>query len=452
MRHALIPVVCFALSLPQAAQTEPPRSKTARVSSVRHWSLTDMTRIAVEVTGEFTFKTDRLASPERLFFDIAGAVSGMPTKGIHAIPVTDPLIRQIRVGENQRRVTRVVLDLKQPVEFSAAMVKNPHRLMIELRPAGQARELPEITEAPPARPERVAAKGTMPEEMSAADLAAAELATLTATAAAAEPEPAATPAPTPPVATAARLPKNGNSLIRALGLKLGRVVIDPGHGGHDHGSTGKKGVVEKELTLDLAKRVGALIEERLGAEVVYTRSEDAFVPLEARTAMANDRKADLFLSIHANSSPYASVSGVETYYLNLTTSRAELQIAARENATSNKSIHELTDIIQKITLNDKILESREFATSVQNALYQMARKSNPKARNRGVKKAPFVVLLGATMPSVLVEIGFVSNPAEEALLAKASHRQTLAEALYQGVAKYAETLSHYEVANAADAR
>jgi N-acetylmuramoyl-L-alanine amidase len=197
----------------------------------------------------------------------------------------------------------------------------------------------------------------------------------------------------------------------------------------------------------VAQRLGKLIEERLGSEVILTRSDDTFIPLENRTALANESKADLFLSIHANSSPYGSVSGVETYYLNFTSTRDALDLASRENAGSNKTIHELSDIIQKITKHDKAEESREFASKMQAALYGAAIKSNPSATNRGVKKAPFVVLIGATMPSILAEIGFVSNSREERLLKRPDHRQRLAEALYRGLSRYAETLSHFQVAS-----
>jgi len=249
------------------------------------------------------------------------------------------------------------------------------------------------------------------------------------------------------IARGARQMSHGpSSLTRALGLKVARVVLDPGHGGHDTGAVGPNGLSEKELVLDVALRLGKLIEERLEAEVIYTRTGDAFVPLEERTQMANERRADLFLSLHANSSSLPRAGGVETYYLNLTNSRQALELAARENAGAQKSVHELGSLVQKIALNDKAEESREFAGRVQAALHSFATRSNPAARNRGVKKAPFFVLIGATMPSVLAEIGFLSNPKEEALLRRPEHRQRLAEALYQGVARYARDLSHFQVA------
>ncbi len=246
---------------------------------------------------------------------------------------------------------------------------------------------------------------------------------------------------------AARRTSSGqSSLTRALGLKLARVVIDPGHGGHDQGTQGPKGLVEKELVLDVALRVGKLIEEQMGAEVIYTRSDDTFVPLEGRTALANEKKADLFLSIHANSSPFPRIAGVETFYLNFTDSKEALDVAARENASSQKSIFELQDIIQKITLHEKLDESKEFASRLQASLFSLSSRNVPGQRNRGVKKAPFVVLIAANMPSVLAEIGFVSNPREEALLKKPDYRQKVADALYRGLSRYADSLSHFQMA------
>jgi len=247
--------------------------------------------------------------------------------------------------------------------------------------------------------------------------------------------------------TAAKHTSSGqSSLTRALGLKVGRVIIDPGHGGQDQGTQGPKGLVEKELVLDVALRLGKLIEDRLGAEVIYTRTDDTFIPLEGRTALANEKKADLFLSIHANSSAYPRIAGVETFYLNFTDSKDALDVASRENASSQKSVFELQDIIQKISLHEKLDESKDFAGRIQASLFSLSSRNVPGQKNRGVKKAPFVVLIGAKMPSVLAEIGFVSNPREEALLKKPDYRQKVAESLYRGVSKYAESLSHFQVA------
>ena len=196
----------------------------------------------------------------------------------------------------------------------------------------------------------------------------------------------------------------------------------------------------------MALRVGKLVQDRMGAEVIYTRSDDTFVPLEGRTALANEKKADLFLSIHANSSPITRISGVETYYLNINGSRDAMDVAARENGPSQSSIFELQDIIKKIALHDKSEESHEFAKRVEASLYGFSLKNFPGTKDRGVKTAPFIVLIGANMPSVLAEIGFVSNSREEALLKKPDYRQKLAEALYKGMEKYTESLSHFLVA------
>ncbi len=222
------------------------------------------------------------------------------------------------------------------------------------------------------------------------------------------------------------------------------MVLDAGHGGHDTGTIGRGGLEEKTLVLDVAKRLGELIEKRLGSEVIYTRTDDTFIPLEARTELANEKRADLFLSIHANSSRLSRISGSETFYLNFTTSEDALEVAARENATSQKSIYELQSLLQKIALKEKIQESREFAgtiqTSLQNGLWR------GRAKDRGVKQAPFIVLIGAQMPSVLAEIAFLSNPRDEAQLKKPAYRQKVAETLFKGLSQYAGTLSHFEVA------
>ena len=464
----------------------------SKVTAVRFWSLGDVTRVAVEVSSEFHYRADRLSNPERLFFDIQGAKPGMVSKGMHVIPVGDALLKQIRVAETQPGVTRVVLDLESNAEFTASQLSSPDRLMIELRlkdrpappatasvtgsttlsdPALRPVELdlvvnpapplanklePRRFEPPP--PHAAIAPDSQPEILSPPPsiAIASKPARVPLTPIAINrhvPPPASEPAAAGKVRTPLTEPfpakhnAGGNrSLTRVLGLKLGRVVLDPGHGGHDVGTHGPSGLYEKDIVLDVARRLGALLEQRLGGEVIYTRSDDTFIALEDRTKIANDRKADLFLSIHANSSPYRAAAGVETYYLNFTTSKAALDVAARENASSERSIYDLKEVLQKIALKDKIDESREFAARLQTALYGVSARGNAAARNRGIKKAPFVVLIGASMPSVLAEIGFLTNSTDEALLRKPEHRQKIAEALYKGIANYADTLSHFQVA------
>jgi N-acetylmuramoyl-L-alanine amidase len=240
------------------------------------------------------------------------------------------------------------------------------------------------------------------------------------------------------------------SLIRALGLKIGKIVIDPGHGGHDTGTIGPNGVREKDVVLDVSRRLGKLLQQRLGAEVVYTRADDTFIPLETRTAIANRTQADLFVSVHANSSDDPDARGVETYYLNFTSSKDALEVAARENAVSQNSIHELQDLVKKIALKEKIEESREFASDVQTALHGGLATKNSGIRNRGVRKAPFIVLIGANMPSILAEISFVSNPTDARKLETAEYRLRIAESLYRGIARYVNGLSGVKVASHVD--
>jgi N-acetylmuramoyl-L-alanine amidase len=204
---------------------------------------------------------------------------------------------------------------------------------------------------------------------------------------------------------------------------------------------------EKDLVLDVGRRLGKLLETRLGAEVVYTRKDDVFIPLETRTAIANQARADLFVSIHANSSSDPDARGVETYYLNFTSSPQALEVAARENAVSEKSIFELQDLVKKIALKEKIEESKEFAGDVQQSLHSGLAAKSPAIRNRGVKKAPFIVLIGANMPSILAEISFVSNPVDERRLATSDYRERIAESLYRGIANYVNGLSGVKVAS-----
>jgi N-acetylmuramoyl-L-alanine amidase len=209
-------------------------------------------------------------------------------------------------------------------------------------------------------------------------------------------------------------------------------------------------LLEKDLVLDVSRRLGKLLAARLGADVVFTRRDDTFIPLETRTAIANQEEADLFVSVHANSSRDPDARGVETYYLNFTSSPEALDVAARENAASDKSIHELQDLVKKIALKEKIEESREFASDIQESLHNGLAAKAPGIRDRGVKKAPFVVLIGANMPSILAEISFISNPGDERRLKGPEYRQRIAESLYRGISRYANSLGGVKVASKMD--
>ena len=472
--------VCAALAAAASAQSG--RPGTHNVTSVKRSNAAGVTRVAIEVSGEFEYRGDHLHNPERVYFDILNARPKFDGKRLYTEDVDDPLVKRIRVAETSPGVTRIVLDLAGDADVKATVVKNPDRLMVDIH--GSARPTVPAPTVPPAAAPVTASQPLIaapqvpiapPAKIGPADLAPAvfpvadsprpssiqpAILPVTTPQATAAPVTTAQATTAPPATTtsastpsAAAVPKparhaaNGDtSLVRALGLKLQRIVIDPGHGGHDNGTEGPKGLLEKDLVLDVSLRLGKLIQDKMGAEVIYTRSDDTFIPLEGRTELANEKKADLFLSIHANSSPVPRITGVETYYLNFTDSKDAMEVASRENAGSQQSIFDLRDLIQKISLHDKASESRDFAEHMQAALFAFSSRTFQNEKNRGVKKAPFVVLIGANMPSVLAEIGFVSNPREEALLKKPEYRQKLAEALYRGVSKYADSLSHFQMA------
>lgn len=235
--------------------------------------------------------------------------------------------------------------------------------------------------------------------------------------------------------------RNGDrTLTRMLGLKISRIVIDPGHGGDDTGTVGPGGLLEKDLVLNLAKDLKKLLEQNLGAEALLTRSDDTYISLEERSAIANRSEADLFLSIHANYSKSRQTSGVETYFLDFARTASEREVAARENASTDLTVSDLQNLVLKIANADKLVESRELAAVVQESLFGGARQLFPSTRNRGVRSAPFVVLIDTKMPSVLVEVAFISNPRDEKLLRKDSNRLRLAEALFYGIEGYMKTL------------
>jgi N-acetylmuramoyl-L-alanine amidase len=450
------------------------------VTAVRYWSLSDVTRIAIETNNPFTFRTDRLHKPERAFFDLKDTRPKLDSKGVYAVAVNDPRVRQIRVAEPQKMVTRIVLDLEDgQFDISTSQLSVPNRLIIEVRPSSGelnprpvlsmtgVRNIPTggvaakvesssaVVDEPAKRrlyyPAQPLSKFADPPVLASRN-GSVKVPPVPAAEWRVAPRPETPEVAVPPVHSkpAGRNSNGDRSLTRALGLKIRRVVLDPGHGGYDHGTTGPAGLTEKELVLDVAKRLGTLLQETLGSEVIFTRSTDTFIPLEERTVVANAKKADLLLSIHANSSPVRTASGVETYYLSTTTSRASLDVAARENAASQMSISDLRDLLQKIVLRDKLDESREFAAKVQDSLIRFSTVANPPKpgtrRDRGVKRAPFVVLIGAQMPAILTEIGFVTNSKEEGLLKRPEYRQKIAEAILAGVRQYAESLSQFEVA------
>jgi N-acetylmuramoyl-L-alanine amidase len=463
----------------------------AQVTGIRHWSTPDYTRVAIDLGDDVTYEAARVPNPDRIYFDLHGTRLAQELVGKSFAVTDDGFLKKIRAAQFSNDMTRVVLDVNDVTEYSAFLLPNPYRLIIDIHGGSKAEPGAPVVSVPMQR--AAAATPTVPNTTAVKAGSSFDVAALSAqpgrVEATTQPtsQPisavvpragsreegigsnklagtniAAAPAANSASSSSARKSRKGKvavdanavparaavptadgetSLVRALGLKIGRIVIDPGHGGHDSGTLGADGIEEKDVVLDVALRLGKLLHDRLGSEIIYTRSDDTFIPLETRTAIANKAQADLFLSIHANSSPDASARGVETYYLNFTSSPDALETAARENAVSDQSIHQLSDLVKKIALKDKIEESREFAGDVQQGLYGGLQKGNAGLKDRGVKKAPFVVLIGANMPSILAEISFVTNEKDAKQLQEPEYRERVAESLYKGVAKYAGGLS-----------
>jgi N-acetylmuramoyl-L-alanine amidase len=438
---------------------------TPRVLDIKTWNADNAMRIVVTLEDTVEFSASRIASPDRIYFDLHRAKL-TPVIAKKNLDVKEGLLKSVRIAQNKDGVVRVVLDVDGARDYSAYLLANPYRLVIEVRskpPVTTAKATttqPATTAAAPSaaiptpsvvyaakadtETPAVASRPAATEAVAVEDKPAATVPTSAAakkTAAKTKADATKATALVPP--SESKPTRDGQrSLTRALGLKISRIVIDPGHGGHDTGTIGPHGLMEKDLCLDVALRLGHEIEEKLpGAEVVYTRKDDAFIPLEQRTAIANEAKADLFISIHANSSHDEAARGIETYYLNFATSAESMEVAARENALSQESLHDLQDIIKKIARNEKVEESKELASDIQDSLTHRLQSVSQNERNRGVKKAPFVVLIGANMPSVLSEISFISNPSDERLLKKTDQRQRVADGLYRGIASYLENLN-----------
>jgi len=383
------------------------------LKAIRREVLPDALRITLELEREAMFQEERLAGPPRVFVDLRNTQAVEALKDA-TIAFPDDVVRQARVGRQPDNRTRVVFDLQGAARYSVYSLYNPYRIVIDF--------------------ERDATKDTK---------------TASATKDTNEPaakQPVATVAPSaaaPPSAASANS-RGGFSLSRQLGLGISRIVIDPGHGGHDPGAR-VRGLNEAELVLDLALRLEKLLVKEPGVEVVLTRRTNTYVALEERTGIANRQTADLFLSIHTNASANADVRGFESYFLNFAPNPEAEALAARENAGSSRTMGSLPDIVKAIALNNKIDESRDFATMIQASMHERLRKVDRNARNLGVKQAPFMVLIGATMPSALTEVSFLTNGDEAALLRTPGYRQQIAEALRAGVMKYQQTLKNTPV-------
>jgi N-acetylmuramoyl-L-alanine amidase len=366
-----------------------------KITGLRHWSSSVGSTVVIDMEDQVPYEVHRLSSPERIFFDLHDAVLAPPLDG-KTIEVGEAALTRIRVAQPVAGVTRVVLDTKGGSNFSISMESNPYRLVVELRATDRA-----AANRPPVFAGHSAAIAAL------------------------------SPVPVKPE--------------EQLAIKTGkfRIVLDAGHGGWDLGSVGRQGLLEKDLVLDVTQRLGQLLRTRLASEVVFTRTGDLYLPLDQRADLANQSQADLFVSVHANYSASATARGVETYYTNLFSAPGSKEIEKRENGDLPKP---MTVSLSASGLHEKIEESRRLAASVQRSLYATLAAKSPGIRDRGIKDSAFTVLTGTTMPAILTEISFVSSPADEQKLQSEAYRQQIAEALYEGIARYQQSAQHAKVA------
>jgi N-acetylmuramoyl-L-alanine amidase len=417
---------------------ERPVPGTGVVRGITRTSLPDGVRVSIEVDREIYFRQEQLEHPKRLFFDLRGAATN-PELRDKTLTYTDDIVKEIRLGRHPQNTTRVVLDTEGVESYSVFTLYNPYRVIVDFRRRGAPAPAP-VAFNPPVPPVVPTTGLTKMAGKPVSVAPPAPLATVTPPPVKESLPSRDLPAPTLPPPTVPLANSNGAySLARQLGLGVSRVVLDPGHGGHDPGVHGN-GINESELVLDVSLRVKKLLEKTPGIEVVLTRESDVFIPLEQRTAIANREGADLFLSIHANASRNVKASGIETYFLNFAANPEAEAVAARENSASGQTMHRLPDIVRAIALNNKIDESRDFASTIQKSMVRNLSGRNKELQDRGVKQAPFVVLIGAGMPSVLAEISFVTNKQEGQLLKTQAYRQQIAEALFDAIVKYQRSL------------
>jgi N-acetylmuramoyl-L-alanine amidase len=411
------------------AAAPPGRDAPATLKALRREVLPDTLRITLELEREAMFYEERLEGPPRVFVDLRNTRATDALKD-STINFDDDLVAKARIGRQADNRTRVVFDLRQAGRYSVYSLYNPYRVVIDFERTKDTKEAKESAAAKDETTAKVTKDAANAKDTKTSVTAAPRVVV--------PPSPPTTPAADPP-ARAVTNGAGGFSLSRQLGLGIARVVIDPGHGGHDPGAQ-VRGLNEAELVLDIALRLERLLAREPGVQVVMTRRTNTYVALEERTAVANRSGADLFLSIHANASPNPKARGFETYFLNFAPNPEAEALAARENAGSAKTMGNLPDIVKAIALNNKIDESRDFASMVQASLNDRIPRADRNARNLGVKQAPFMVLIGATMPSVLAEVSFLTNRDEATLLKSQAFRQQIAEALFAGVMRYGNSL------------
>jgi N-acetylmuramoyl-L-alanine amidase len=479
---------------PAAAPKSPPK-RLAVLKDIRRATAGDRIRITIELDAQAAYRTEGVESPRRMFVDIADSRLGASlAEGTRSF--NEDVVRRVRIGRHPNDTTRVVVDLDGIKRYTVSALSDPFRIIVECEraavlptppppqappvqasPTAEAKDSttiplpvpPEVqvvvkTPAPPPRapkpkplPSRPVAQAAMPAPEAASmdvwsllDRTPPAPATRPRTAVvttAADPPLPPSPAPGPEPSAAAGSekpvasivpPRGSYSLSRQLGLGASKIVIDPGHGGHDPGALGQ-GVSEAEIVLDVALRLEALLRDG-GFDVVLTRRTDEFIPLEERPAIATREQADLFLSVHANASRNRAARGIETYFLNFSNDPDAEAVAVRENAATERRMNNLPEIVKAITLNNKLDESRSFAGLIQRALAQQLRSTGATVTDHGVKQAPFVVLIGAAMPSVLVEVSFITNTQEGRQLKTPAFRQRIAQALFDGIRGYQRSL------------
>jgi N-acetylmuramoyl-L-alanine amidase len=412
--------------MPEPVIAAPEKSQPAGiVTSIRYWSEGAYTRIVIDQSKPVTFHARELKKPDRLVFDL---LSARVDRSLHKepLPINDGILKQVRASQYAPDIVRVVLDLASIKSYAAFPLHDPERLVIDVTGDGGTAAAPSSEST---------GTGTQQKTEPAADNGAQ-----------------ANAEPQAPFTLPSKTPDGNNtdgstlSLSRQLGLKIKTIAIDAGHGGHDPGAIGKSGLKEKTITLDIAKRLAALVKERLGCTVVMTRNKDVFIPLEQRPFIAKSKGADLFVSIHVNANRKRKARGIETYIQSLRASdRDAMATAARENSMSTKRLSELKSELDRIfadlAKDDKLEESLQLAHAVQGSLVDTMNPIKGNIVNLGVKRAFFYVLINTEMPSILAEVGFISNPDEEQMLRTDAYRQSIAEALYQGVKKYVEARS-----------
>ncbi len=389
----------------------------AWLTDVRRETIGDLVRVTVEVDREVDYRTDTTTSPPQVFFDLHDTASA-PGRRNETMRFDGQPVREIRLERRPGNITRVLLDTADVADCDVLSLYDPFRLIADCRHVAPIPR-PHVTPT-------LAARSATP---------AADRAALRDDRGAGSPD---SPEADGPTATPTRQDR-AMALSRQLGLGISRVVIDAGHGGYDPGASGRD-LREADVVLDIAQRLARRLP-RHGIEVVLTRRGDEYVPLVARTELANRVDADLFLSIHANASRRAAARGVETYVLDFATDAESEAVAARENARTTRTLTELPELVRAIATGAKAQESERFAELVQKRLVGKLRAVDPDLPDLGVKRAPFAVLIGARMPSVLAEVSFLTNRHDARFLATDSYRDLIADALLEAVLRYRRTLT-----------